>query len=165
MSADLPGHPVSPEELTSLGFRPLTLEVGRLDVELPGGIGCEWRTVGDVPECAGLYAFTVSENEKLRITYVGMTEHLWMVTRGMLPRGAGARGGQRYGRPKHAGMTRKRINLLVAEQLRLGRIVRHWVCPVETSAMLTLDVRPSLFRKEDELISRWKLRAVGWNRT
>jgi hypothetical protein len=35
----------------------------------------------------------------VRVAYVGMTSHLWMVTRGRLPGGGGARGGQK-GRPE-----------------------------------------------------------------
>ena len=46
---------------------------------------------------------------------------LWMVTMGRLPGSGGARGGQRYGRPRHAGETRQRVSILIAEQLRSGR--------------------------------------------
>jgi hypothetical protein len=55
----LPGHPVSDEELTSLGFAPHEIEVRSMGVDLPGGRGCEWTTMGDVPDGPGLYAFTV----------------------------------------------------------------------------------------------------------
>jgi hypothetical protein len=63
-----------------------------------------WNTLGSVPDAPGLYCFVGQENQshELRVFYVGMTGHLWMVAMGQLPGGI-ARGGQRYGRPKHAG--------------------------------------------------------------
>lgn len=88
------------------------------------------------------------------MTYVGRTEHLWMVTKGQLP-GSGGRGGQRYGRPQHAGATRQRVNILIAEQLREGRSVRHWVRPGPVN---------ELRAEEERLITEWDLRRVGWNR-
>jgi hypothetical protein len=151
----LPGHPVTVEELSAAGFRPLALKVSSLEVDLPTGSGCEWTTVGEVPDAAGLYAFTVEDGDDLRVVYVGLTSHLWMVTKGHLPGCAGARGGQRYGRPRHAGVTRQRVNVLIAEQLRAGRLVRHWVCPVPKAI---------LRNEEERLIAGWNLRRVGWNR-
>lgn len=111
--------------------------------------------MGEVPDAPGLYAFTVEDDHELRVAYVGLTEHLWMVTKGHLPGGAGARGGQRYGRPKHAGVTRKRVNILIAEQLRAGRLVRHWVLSLPGVALRA---------EEERLIIDWDLRRVGWNR-
>lgn len=78
-----------------------------------------------------------------------------MVTKGRLPRPAGARDGQRYGRPKYAGITRQRVNILVAAQLAAGRRVRHWLRPLP---------EPLLREEEERLIQRWQLREVGWNR-
>jgi len=106
----LPGHPVTEAELTELGFIPLCLEVKR---ELPALGYCDWDTMGQVPEGPGHYLFSVEAGSMLSVTYVGLTTHLSMVTKGRLPRGAGARGGQRYGRPTNAGDTRRRINSLV----------------------------------------------------
>jgi hypothetical protein len=151
----LPGHPIAATALFAAGFRPLELTVGSLHVDLPSGTGCEWTTMGEVPDAPGLYAFTVEDDHELRVAYVGLTEHLWMVTKGHLPGGAGARGGQRYGRPKHAGVTRKRVNILIAEQLRAGRLVRHWVLPLPGVALRA---------EEERLIIDWDLRRVGWNR-
>jgi hypothetical protein len=151
----LPGHSVSVEELSAVGFRPLALKASSLEVALPVGSGCEWTTVGEVPDAAGLYAFTVEDGQDLRVVYVGLTTHLWMVTKGHLPGGAGARGGQRYGRPRHAGLTRQRVNVLIAEQLRAGRLVRHWVRPVP---------KARLRDEEERLIAAWNLRRAGWNR-
>lgn len=148
------GHPISEGELASAGFKPLHLRPGSLDVDLPSGPGCEWTTVGEVPEGPGLYAFTVEDDHDIRVTYVGRTEHLWMVTKGRLPSGGG-RGGQRYGMPRHAGATRQRVNILVAEQLRAGRLVRHWVRPLPAM---------ELRAEEERLITVWDLRRVGWNR-
>jgi len=91
----------------------------------------------------------------MRVTYVGMTTHLWMVTIGRLPSGGG-RGGQRYGRPRHAGVTRERVNVLVAEQVQVGRVVTHWVKPVDDISALRL--------QEEQLIAKWDLRLAGWNR-
>jgi hypothetical protein len=121
-----PGHPILATELSLAGFEPLELQVTSLNVHLPSGRGCEWTTIGEVPDASGLYAFTLEDDQQMRVAYVGLTEHLWMVTKGRLP-GGGARGGQRYGRPRHAGATRQRVNILIAEQLRAGRLVRHWV--------------------------------------
>ena len=84
-----------------------------------------------------------------------------MVTKGRLPDGR-ARGGQRYGRPKHASVTRERINVLAAEQMRLGRTVRHWVRPLSIGDGQDLRVR--LHKEEEDLIRLWNLRTVGWNR-
>jgi len=148
-----PGHPVTAAELAGAGFRPLELRVAR-DVDLPGGRGCDWTTIGEVPDGPGLYAFSAEDDHEMRVAYVGRTEHLWMVTKGCLP-GGQARPGQRYGRPRYAGTTRQRINLLVAEQLRAGRLVRHWVRPCPAAALRL---------EEERLISQWDLRRVGWNR-
>jgi hypothetical protein len=90
----------------------------------------------------------------MRVAYVGRTEHLWMVTKGRLP-GGGARGGQRYGRPRHAGATRRRVNILIAEQLRAGRVVRHWICQLPSAALRA---------EEERFITSWDLRRCGWNR-
>ena len=138
-----------------MGFIPLDIEI--LDrVSLPfGESGVNWNTIGDVPDSPGVYAFTVADDEELCVTYVGLTSHLWMVTKGRLLDGS-ARGGQRYGRPKHAGSTRTRVNTLVAQQVTLGRTVRHWV-------RLTPDVE-ELSALEESLIRKWDLRLSGWNR-
>lgn len=166
MTADdiaTPGHPVSVSVLGQEGFIPLGLDVRALDLDLPSGRGCEWTTVGDVPRGPGLYAFTVGDDSDLRVVYVGLTEELWMVTKGRLPLG-GARPGQRYGRPRYAGVTRQRINGLVGEQLRQGRLVRHWVRQLVDAPSDRVAVRARLFELEEELITRWNLRGVGWNR-
>lgn len=150
-----PGHPVSVEELRAEGFTPLELRITRTDVALTSGVGCEWTTLGDVPDSAGLYAFTVSDGSALHVVYVGLTTHLWMVTKGHLPRSGGARGGQRYGRPTHAGVTRKRINVLLAAELAAGRHIQHWVRPLAAEVIEA---------EEERLIQQWQLRRVGWNR-
>ena len=150
-----PGTQVDAADLLELGFRPLDLDLLSA-VELSGGTGREWDTCGDVPGSPGLYAFTIEQGDALFVTYVGLTEHLWMVTKGRLP-GGHARGGQRYGRPKHAGETRQRINILVAKQLDRGRVVRHWVRPMASKDAL----RP----EESALITRWRLVERGWNRS
>jgi len=90
----------------------------------------------------------------MRVTYVGRIEHLWMVTRGRLPVDGG-RGAPRYRRPRHAGATRRRVNILIAVQLRVGRSVRRWVRPLATAELRV---------EEERLITRWNLRRVGWNR-
>jgi hypothetical protein len=165
--SDLPGFALTSDDLRELRFRPLDLRVLALDVPLASGAtGCTWDTVGDVPDAPGLYAFTVENGEgytvehgeRLAVVYVGRTEQLWMVTKGQLPSGTSrGRGGQRYGRPKHAGETRKRINGLVREQLLAGRTVRHWICPMRGT------LPAQLAESEEALISRWQLRRVGWN--
>ena len=152
---DLPGRLVTDRELRAVGFRPHELAVHRTDVVLPEGVGCEWDTLGAVPDSPGLYAFTVDDGTEQTVAYVGMTSHLWMVTKGSLPGQGGARGPQRYGRVRHAGATRRRVNIAVAEQLRAGRRVRHWLLPLS---------RPTLRLQEETLIQRWQLRAPGWHR-
>ena len=151
----LPGTPVTDEELSALGFIPLELEFVDSPVILPLGTGCSWITTGEVPDTAGLYAFTVAVDGFMHVTYVGRTSHLWMVTKGQLPRSGGSRPGQRYGRPKYAGVTRQRINVLIAAQRAAGRQVRHWVRPLP-------DAETRL--QEEQLIVRWRLRDTGWNR-
>ncbi len=103
-----------------------------------------------------------NQSSELRVFYVGMTSHLWMVAKGQLPGGI-ARGGQRYGRPKHAGTTRQRVNAEVARLAADGWTFSHWLRAVEAPpdpAMLK-----SLLRAEESrLITVWDLRVVGWNR-
>lgn len=154
-AAALPGFPVTVSILSAGGFVPLELRVESLAVELPCGTGCKWSTVGHVPDGPGLYAFTVENDREMRVAYIGQTSHLWMVTKGRLPRGEGARGGQRYGCPKHVGVTRQRVNVLIAGQLRMGCQVRHWVRPLPA---------PALRAEEERLITSWDLRRNGWNR-
>lgn len=151
----LPGHPITDADLASLGFIAHDIVVRATGVVLPGGAGCEWTTLGDVPDSPGLYAFTVDNGAVQHVTYVGLTTHLWMVTKGRLPRSGGARPGQRYGRPKYAGITRQRVNVLIAAQLNAGQRVRHWLRPLDAE---------QLRREEEALIQRWRLREVGWNR-
>jgi hypothetical protein len=38
------GRRLPPAELSSLGFRSLDMTIGRIDLELTGGMGCEWTT-------------------------------------------------------------------------------------------------------------------------
>lgn len=159
---ELPGTPVDEDQLRALGFSPLELDVTDPAFDHGGIIGASWTTKGDVPESPGLYAFTVEDNDEVRICYVGMTSHLWMVTKGRLPRGEGARPGQRYGRPGYAGVTRQRINAMIGEQLRMGRTVRHWVRPVALEP--GAEVAPVLRGLEEKLIVRFDLRRRGWNR-
>jgi hypothetical protein len=159
---DLPGTLVDEKQLSTLGFTPLELVAVDPAFELKGRLGCAWTMAGDVPEGPGLYAFTVEDSEGMRLCYVGMTSHLWMVTKGRLPRGGGARPGQRYGRPKYAGGTRQRINVAIGEQLRAGRTVRHWVRPVALAP--GAEGAATLRGLEEELIVRFHLRQRGWNR-
>jgi hypothetical protein len=159
----LPGHVTVGAELGSLGFAPLTLQI-RGTIALFAGTGCEWDTLGTVPNGPGHYLFTVEDDSAIHVTYAGLTGELWMVTKGRLPDGR-SRPAQRYGRPKYAGVTRQRINLLVAEQLGLGRRVRHWIRPLNQPTHQTpAATKVHLKVGEEELILRWRLREVGWNR-
>jgi hypothetical protein len=151
----LPGTRVTEAELRSLGFVPLELTFADDPVPLATGEGCSWTTEGDVPDAPGLYAFTVADGAAQHVTYVGRTSHLWMVTKGLLPRSGGARGGQRYGRPKHAGVTRQRVNMLIAAERAEGRLIRHWVRALPDAQLVA---------EEEVLITWWRLRATGWNR-
>lgn len=151
----LPGYPVADEELTSLGFWVHELEFEPSEVALPTGIGRAWRTLGDVPDSPGLYAFSVDDGQVQQVAYVGRTANLWMVTKGRLPKSGGARPGQRYGRPVYAGSTRQRVNILVAAELGRGHRVRHWLRPLAEAL---------LAHEEERLIRHWRLREFGWNR-
>lgn len=143
-------------QLRELGFRPLKLDITHQTVSTPQGDGCDFDVIGSVPETPGVYLFTVKDEAGLRVTYVGQTSHLWMVTKGRLPRGGGARGGQRYGRPVHAGQTRQRVNVAIAGELRAGRCVRMWVCPTAVDQLSQVEV---------ELITRFDtITPDGWNR-
>lgn len=157
------GTPVARDDLTRLGFVEHPLEpVADADVPEGGLIG--WNTLGSVPDAPGLYCFVGQKNplNELRVFYVGMTGHLWMVAKGQLPGGI-ARGGQRYGRPKHAGATRQRVNAEVARLAADGWTFSHWLRAVEAPAdPATLE---ALMRAEESrLIATWNLRVVGWNR-
>lgn len=150
------GTPVETDLLSKLGFVPYAL---RFRAEVSANAQCEWDTVGLVPDAAGVYAFVLGHVDwpSLHVVYVGKTSHLWMVTKGTLPRGGGARAGNRYGRHKYAGATRVRVNALVAEARQSGCDVTHWLSP-----------RPSLSASqlgalEEDLIAGWRLRETGWN--
>lgn len=150
------GTPVSAELLQQLGFTSHPL---RFRTEM-GPVGfCEWDTLGAIPEAAGLYAFVLMHPDwaEQRVTYVGMTSHLWMVTKGALPRGGGARAGNRYGRYRYAGATRARVNALVAGARRAECEVTHWLSARAMSSPL------ELAQLEEDLITRWRLRESGWN--
>lgn len=157
----LPGTRTSFNELRSMGFVPFALNVTKRAVLLSSGIGVDWNTEGEVPAGPGLYAFTIEDAAVIHVAYVGLTLDLWMVTKGQLSTGGG-RGGQRYGRPRYAGVTRERVNILVAAQLRLGRSVQHWLKPYVAGP--ATDLRAGLRAAEKELIDRWDLRTTGWNR-
>lgn len=123
-----PGYPITEEELRDVGFTSHELRVDRIEVSLAGGMGRNWETIGVVPDLPGLYAFTVLAGRDERVTYVGLTTHLPMVTDGI--RLGVSRRGQRYGRPKWAGQTRQRVNVCVTGEVMAGNRVRHWVRPV-----------------------------------
>lgn len=151
------GTVVTRHDLTLRGFMPDKLAFRTVDFS---GANCEWDTIGVIPDSAGLYAFVLTNDDRpgeLRVAYVGKTKNLWMVTKGRLPRNGGARGPQRYGRWKHAGETRGRVNGLITEAKRSGWDVAHWLSarPVDDSA---------LHEQEQELIQLWDLRTAGWNR-
>jgi hypothetical protein len=156
------GAPVAREYLAQLGFVEHRLEP-IIDADVPEGGLIGWDTVGSVPDAPGLYCFVGQVNPpELRVFYVGMTSHLWMVTKGQLPGGI-ARGGQRYGRPRHAGTTRQRVNAEVARLAVNGWTFSHWLRAVEAPTdPATLDAL--LRTEESHLISKWDLRVVGWNR-
>jgi hypothetical protein len=155
------GTIVTRDELTSQGFAPQQLQFRTVDFSGPF---CEWDTLGVIPNSAGLYAFVISppdRPDKLRVTYVGLTDNLWMVTKGRLPNGS-SRPAQRYGRHKYAGETRVRVNGLVAEAKRAGFDVTHWLSPRLVTSGERAQVALALL--EEELIGKWDLRRAGWNR-
>lgn len=158
------GTPVDRADLLAEGFARHQLDFLTTDFT---GRFCEWNTLGNVPDSGGLYAFVLhrsSEPDALRVPYVGLTTHLWMVTKGHLPRGGGGRGGNRYGRHEHAGATRVRINAHVATAKRLGWEVEHWLSPREVPN--GADASEHLRSLERALIARWQTRSpLGWNRT
>jgi hypothetical protein len=153
------GHSATREELEQLGFLPLTLAVSNPDVDLGYTRGCEWDTLGEVPDAPGVYLFTAGRGSELRVMYAGETGHLWMVTKGRLPRGEG-RGGNRYGRPRNAPPGRVKVNALLADRVRTGWTIRHWVRPLDGERGRSKEQRR---REEEQFIGRWDLRRVGWN--
>ena len=157
------GTPAPRSHLTGLGFVEHAL-VMATDADVPEGGLIGWDTLGSVPDAPGLYCFVGQKNpsNELRVFYVGMTSHLWMVTRGQLPGGI-ARGGQRYGRPKHAGTTRQRVNAEVARLAADGWTFSHWLRAVEVSADPPT-LKTLLLAEESNLIAMWDLRVAGWNR-
>jgi hypothetical protein len=95
------------------------------------------------------------------VVYVGLTSNLWMVAKGQLQGGIG-RGGQRYGRPKHAGETRKRVNVEITRARLDGLEIHHWMKPMAIPS--GEQVATHLRRAEVRLIEKWSLRTAGWNR-
>lgn len=65
---------------------------------------------------------------------------------------------------RYAGVTRRRVNALIAEQLRAGRKVRHWVLPLLDDPQGRLQLRAVLETREKSFIRLWELRRLGWNR-
>lgn len=157
-----PGFAITAAELAAHGFAALALQFRPTAVVLPHGPACEWTTTGEVPSGPGLYAFT-SGTDDLRILYVGLTEELWMVTKGRLPTG-GARPGQRYGRPRYAGVTRQRVNALIAGRIARHETIGHWVRPLADPPDDRAALRQRLLTLEQQLIAEWDLRRLGWNR-
>ncbi len=150
---------VQEPELRALGFHPLHLRWLERRHEHHGIGTCrDFDVEGDVPTAGGLYLFARRNDEAIDIRYVGMTTHLWMVTKGRLPSGA-ARGGQRYGRPKHAGVTRARINAALTTAADRGEVVTQWVRPTAGTASAA-----ELREQEEIAIQRWQLRRHGPNR-
>jgi len=157
------GTQISRDDLRQLDFAGHALQrVPSADVPEAGLIG--WDTLGEVPRAPGLYCFVGEHGSPgdLRIFYVGMTTHLWMVTKGQLPGGV-ARGGQRYGRPKHAGETRRRVNGEVARMTADAWTFTHWLRAVEAPDERA-NIEALLRAEESRLIGIWELRKVGWNR-
>ena len=116
--------------------------------------------MGDVPDSPGLYAFSVQSPEDVhaRVMFVGLTTHLWMVTKGRLPDGS-SRPAQRYGRHKYAGATRVRVNREIARAHAQGLHIVHWLKPM---AIDPADQPSTVLRAAEEaLISRWRLCSTG----
>lgn len=163
LGAPSAGTPVTRMDLARLGFVEHELEaVPRADVTEGGLIG--WNTLGPVPDAPGLYCFIgrPDASSGLRVFYVGLTTHLWMVTKGQLPGGV-ARGGQRYGRPRHAGATRQRVNAEIARLVSERWTVSHWLRAIEGPSE-PARLQKVLRNEEGRLITLWDLRNVGWNR-
>lgn len=117
-----------------------------------------------MPDAPGTYLLTVSADGATRVTYAGMTENLWMVTRGRLPDGR-SRPAQRYDSTlKYLGDTRRYVNILAADQMRLGRTMTHSVGPLADPQVDPTLRRGILLREEDRWKRRWRLCQVGWNR-
>lgn len=157
------GTPVPRAHLTSLGFVEHRMKLFP-DADVPEGGLIGWDTMGFIPDAPGLYCFVGQRNpsSELRVFYVGITSHLWMVAKGQLPGGI-ARGGQRYGRPKHAGTTRQRVNAEVARLTANGWCFSHWLRAVEAPSDPAA-LEAVLRAEESRLIAMWDLRVAGWNR-
>jgi hypothetical protein len=154
----LPNH-VTNDELHAAGYHRLHLTWRGARFEHPLYDRCrDFDVAADVPQSQGLYLFGLETAAGVDIRYVGMTTHLWMVTRGRLPDGR-ARGGQRYGRPRHAGPTRQRINAAMTAETERGAVVGLWINPRHEPGGTS-----SLRLEEEKAIERWQLRSHGLNR-
>lgn len=151
------------EELDDLGFSRFDLRFLTPPPDVAESGGCTWDTMGVVPDTPGHYLFTIEQSSELHVAYVGLTENLWMITKGRLSDGR-SRPAQRYGRPKYAGATRARINGLIAAEHAAGRVVAHWLRPLADPPSDRAALRARLLADEEALIRRWSLRQNGWNR-
>jgi hypothetical protein len=152
-------HVTTAEALRDHGYRPLKIAWLPTTYQHPTlGLCRNFDVVGDVPALGGLYLYNTydgsADDPVLRVRYIGRTSHLWMTTKGVLP-GGGGRGGQRYGRPRHAGATRQRINAAVTADAAEGLQVGLWVRPVPAC---------ELHAAEEADILKWDLRRHGLNR-
>jgi hypothetical protein len=151
------------EELAGLGFVKHELNIIGTSDAFAVGDGLLWNTMGELPSGPGLYCFVASEpgTTSLRVMYVGLSTQLSGIAAGTDSHG-NARGGQRYGRPRHAGATRKRINAEVARLVEDGQTVTHWFARL----LVPENDEPGEFlrQQEEKLILQWRLRTAGWNR-
>jgi hypothetical protein len=164
---------VTRDELVSDGWKSYPLKWLSETHEHPRyGQMRDFDVPGEVPRFPGLYAYTLDLDDLVDLVdlvemkYVGQSEHLWMVTKGNrpdVPSGSG-RGGQRYGRPKHAGDTRKWVNSRLTLSKSVGRTALIWV-----QYKVALADQFTRVCAEHEAINRWQSRipelgGYGWNR-
>lgn len=160
MDQETPANVTDTEALLGMGYRPLGLRWHQTGYEHPlYGLCLNFDVCDPVPSAPGTYIFTIDRDAMIEVRYVGKTEHLWMVTLGKRPPNQ-PRGGQRYGRPRHAGDTRQWVSAGLSPQAASGLTVRQWVRPVPS----TSDLGAVLLKREREDIARWDSRRLGLNR-
>jgi hypothetical protein len=76
----------------------------------------------------------------------------------------GPRPGQRYGRPRYAGVTRQRVNPLIVTRVTAFELTPALVRRVDAPPGDGAAVRARLLQLEQVVIAQWSLRRVGWSR-
>jgi hypothetical protein len=147
---------VNVDELATWGFEPVKIRWLCTTFDDKRYANCrDFDVEGRVPRSSGLYVFVLERHATVDVRYVGRTSDLPMVTLGKTTNGQ-PRGGQRYGRPKHSGDTRRRVNAALTSDASNGAVVGMWLRRFVSSPA-------ALASEEETLISHWRTRFYGLN--